>query len=95
MYNQDVKPLINSFFNGSRVTVFAFGQTGSGKTFTMMGDVNNPQKTPGLYLLAANEIFNLIKKVIYKLISERVQSFLSASFIFRNLLFQIIRSIEQ
>jgi excinuclease UvrABC helicase subunit UvrB len=42
MYNQDVKPLINSFFNGSRVTVFAFGQTGSGKTFTMMGDVNNP-----------------------------------------------------
>jgi hypothetical protein len=29
----------------------------------MMGDVNNPQKTPGLYLLAANEIFNLIKKV--------------------------------
>ena len=94
MYNQDVKPLINSFFNGSRVTVFAFGQTGSGKTFTMMGDVNNPQKTPGLYLLAANEIFNLIKKVT-KLISERIQSFLSVSFIFRNILFQIIRSVEQ
>lgn len=64
MYSQDVKPMINSFFNGCKVTVFAFGQTGSGKTFTMMGDVNNPQKTPGLYLMAANDIFNLLKKVL-------------------------------
>jgi hypothetical protein len=29
----------------------------------MMGDVNNPSKTPGLYLMAANDIFNFVKKV--------------------------------
>jgi hypothetical protein len=38
-----------------KATCFAYGQTGSGKTHTMMG---NPDQ-PGLYFLAADEIFRL------------------------------------
>jgi kinesin family protein 2/24 len=38
-----------------KATCFAYGQTGSGKTHTMMG---NPEQ-PGLYFLAADEIFRL------------------------------------
>lgn len=40
---------------GARVTCFAYGQTGSGKTFTMNGDPK--QGVPGLYILAAQDIF--------------------------------------
>ena len=35
-------------------TCFAFGQTGAGKTFTLLGD----KVTPGLYQLAAKDIFH-------------------------------------
>jgi hypothetical protein len=38
-----------------KATCFAYGQTGSGKTHTMMG---NPDQ-PGLYFLAADDIFRL------------------------------------
>lgn len=37
------------------MSVFAYGQTGSGKTFTMIGNA----KTPGVYMLAAKQIFAL------------------------------------
>ena len=51
------------------MTCFAYGQTGSGKTFTMMGDQNpdreNGIATPGLYLLAAQDIFSLLELVIF------------------------------
>jgi len=49
------------------VTCFAYGQTGSGKTFTMMGDLKNEDRhkaIPGLYLLAANDIFRLLDQVL-------------------------------
>jgi len=38
---------------------------GSGKTYTMMGDFNSTtmQKIPGIYLLAAHDIFDYIQQV--------------------------------
>ena len=53
-----VQPLIRCTFEGSNTTCFAYGQTGSGKTFTMMGV--NDGSIPGLYLLAANDIVNML-----------------------------------
>ena len=47
------------------MTCFAYGQTGSGKTFTMMGpgsgDLEKMAETPGMYLLAGNDIFTIIE----------------------------------
>ena len=56
--------MVHAFFNKSKVSLFAYGQTGSGKTYTMMGDYNNAQSKPGLYLLAANDIFTYKNKVL-------------------------------
>ncbi|XP_026543325.1 kinesin-like protein KIF24 [Notechis scutatus] len=60
--NQDVylktaHPLIQHVFNGGNATCFAYGQTGAGKTYTMFGT----HKTPGLYALAAKEIFKQLE----------------------------------
>jgi kinesin family protein 2/24 len=55
IYNNSVKPLVDSAFQGANVTCFAYGQTGSGKTFTMIGDVE--KNVEGLYMLASKEIF--------------------------------------
>lgn len=58
---------MDASFNKAKVTCFAYGQTGSGKTFTMMGDPGSENKengpTPGLYLLAAQDIFTIIENV--------------------------------
>lgn len=61
LYLSEVRPLVESAYDGAKVTCFAYGQTGSGKTYTMLGDGN---KIPGLYLLAAHDIFELLKRVI-------------------------------
>ena len=58
IYLQAVRPMIEAAFNKTKVTCFAYGQTGSGKTYTMMGIKN---KIPGLYLLAAYDIFSLLE----------------------------------
>ena len=61
-----MRPLIECLFNKAKVTCFAYGQTGSGKTHTMMGDSvsdNKANMTPGLYLLAAQDIFALLEQV--------------------------------
>lgn len=51
-------------FGRAKVTCFAYGQTGSGKTYTMMGDIEgNEIKVPGLYLLAAYDIFKILQQV--------------------------------
>ena len=63
LYKSLLQPLILNAFNKSKVSCFAYGQTGSGKTFTMMGDIKN--NIPGLYLLAANDIFYLLKNGKY------------------------------
>ena len=57
IYLETVRPMIEAAFNKTKVTCFAYGQTGSGKTFTMMGKATSP----GLYLLAAYDIFFLSK----------------------------------
>ena len=55
LYESTLKPLIAAALQGVKVTCFAYGQTGSGKTFTMMGE----DTIPGLYALAANDLFRL------------------------------------
>ena len=53
-----MKETIHPNYHKVKVTCFAYGQTGSGKTFTMMG---NRRQIPGLYLLAAYDIFTLLQ----------------------------------
>ncbi|NXJ84636.1 KIF24 protein, partial [Trogon melanurus] len=53
VYMKTAHPLIQHVFNGGNATCFAYGQTGAGKTYTMIGTHRNP----GLYALAAKDIF--------------------------------------
>ena len=56
VYQRCGSPLVRYVFEKQgKASCFAYGQTGSGKTHTMMG---NPQQ-PGLYFLAADEIFTI------------------------------------
>lgn len=59
LYENLVQPLVALAFNKARITVFAYGQTGSGKTYTMIGDIK--KRIPGIYLLAANDIFKILE----------------------------------
>ena len=57
-----MRPLVDSAFQGAKVTCFAYGQTGSGKTFTMNG---SPKLgVLGLYTLGAHDIFANLADVI-------------------------------
>ncbi|XP_078077366.1 kinesin-like protein KIF24 [Mustelus asterias] len=53
VYLKTAYPLIQHVFSGGMATCFAYGQTGAGKTHTMIGTSQNP----GLYVLAAEDIF--------------------------------------
>ncbi|KAL1776304.1 kinesin KIF24 [Sigmodon hispidus] len=57
VYLKTTHPLIQHIFNGGNATCFAYGQTGAGKTYTMIGTHQNP----GLYALAAKDIFRQLK----------------------------------
>jgi kinesin family protein 2/24 len=57
VYRYTAQPLVASVFQGKRATVLAYGQTGSGKTHTMMGT----DTSPGLYALAARDIFRALQ----------------------------------
>lgn len=61
VYLQAAKPLVEWVFEKGQATIFAYGQTGAGKTFTMMGSGD----IPGLYLLAAEDIFSIIDSESY------------------------------
>ncbi|KAG5478193.1 hypothetical protein CUR178_04907 [Leishmania enriettii] len=64
VYQRCCLPLIDTVFSYGNATCFAYGQTGSGKTYTMLGS----QKEPGLYAIAAREIFaraNSINAAVY------------------------------
>ncbi len=65
IYREIVLPLIDAAFRRTKITFFAYGQTGSGKTYTMLGDTNKEDgiKLPGLYILAADEIFRYLERV--------------------------------
>ncbi|EPZ32643.1 kinesin-domain-containing protein [Rozella allomycis CSF55] len=56
VYRRTAYPLVESIFNNGKATCFAYGQTGSGKTYTMLNEKN------GLYVLAARDIFSLMKR---------------------------------
>lgn len=53
IYQKCCLPLLDTVFSNGNATCFAYGQTGSGKTHTMLGN----SKEPGLYAIAAKEIF--------------------------------------
>ncbi|XP_005401143.1 PREDICTED: kinesin-like protein KIF24 [Chinchilla lanigera] len=57
VYLKTTHPLIQHIFNGGNATCFAYGQTGAGKTYTMIGTHQNP----GLYALAAKDIFRQLE----------------------------------
>jgi len=59
VYTRSVQPMVEAVFSGAKVTCFAYGQTGSGKTHTMMGPTRDPS-IPGLYLLAIQDIFDML-----------------------------------
>lgn len=59
VYQRCCLPLIDTVFSYGNATCFAYGQTGSGKTYTMLGS----QKEPGLYAIAAREIFARANKM--------------------------------
>lgn len=67
IYESAVRPLVESAFQGAKVTCFAYGQTGSGKTFTMNG--NTKMGVTGLYALGAQDIFNYLQNVLIFLLS--------------------------
>ncbi|NXW78500.1 KIF24 protein, partial [Hirundo rustica] len=58
VYMKTAYPLIQHIFNGGNATCFAYGQTGAGKTYTMIGNHRNP----GLYSLAAKDIFRRLEE---------------------------------
>ena len=62
IYERAVRPLVDSAFQGAKVTCFAYGQTGSGKTYTMNGNVK--LGVNGLYSLGAADIFGYLDNVI-------------------------------
>lgn len=63
IYRHTAQPLVETIFDGGNATCFAYGQTGSGKTFTMMGMRKpNGQLQPGIYLLAARDIFQYLEQ---------------------------------
>ncbi|NXD30143.1 KIF24 protein, partial [Spelaeornis formosus] len=59
VYMKTVYPLIQHIFNGDNATCFAYGQTGAGKTHTMIGN----HQDPGLYALAAKDIFQHLESL--------------------------------
>ncbi|NWQ85405.1 KIF3C protein, partial [Burhinus bistriatus] len=44
LYDETVRPLIDSVLQGFNGTIFAYGQTGTGKTYTMQGAWAEPEK---------------------------------------------------
>ena len=60
IYKTSVSEIITSALDGVNGTIFAYGQTSSGKTFTMHGG-EDPQRQPGVILMAMRQIFDTIK----------------------------------
>ncbi|XP_058493040.1 kinesin-like protein KIF2A [Solea solea] len=64
VYRFTARPLVETIFERGTATCFAYGQTGSGKTHTMGGDFRgkNQDCTQGIYALAAQDVFLMLKK---------------------------------
>lgn len=84
-----MKPLVESAFQGTKVTCFAYGQTGSGKTFTMIGD--SDKNVEGLYILASKEIFSKVATAKY----QDVKVYISFYEIYCGKLFDLLNNRKQ
>lgn len=61
LYDESVRPLIDSVLAGFNGTIFAYGQTGTGKTYTMQGVWMDPEKR-GVIPNAFDHIFTHISR---------------------------------
>ncbi|XP_035534187.1 kinesin-like protein KIF3C isoform X2 [Morone saxatilis] len=61
LYDESVRPLIDSVLAGINGTIFAYGQTGTGKTYTMQGAWMDPEKR-GVIPNAFDHIFTHISR---------------------------------
>lgn len=61
LYDESVRPLIDSVLEGFNGTIFAYGQTGTGKTYTMQGAWMDPEKR-GVIPNAFDHIFTHISR---------------------------------
>lgn len=69
VYRYTARPLVHCIFGGGMATCFAYGQTGSGKTHTMGGDFTTGKMqdaSKGIYALAAQDVFHLLKSPNYQ-----------------------------
>ncbi|KAM6306656.1 kinesin-like protein KIF2A isoform 3-T3 [Podargus strigoides] len=74
VYRFTARPLVETIFERGMATCFAYGQTGSGKTHTMGGDFSgkNQDCSKGIYALAAQDVFLMLKKPNYKKLELQV-----------------------
>ncbi|KAM6111128.1 kinesin-like protein KIF2B [Pterocles gutturalis] len=63
VYRYTAQPLVDTIFQGSMATCFAYGQSGSGKTHTMMGSfsIKNSEPSKGIYVLVAEDVFHRLQ----------------------------------
>ena len=61
LYDETVRPLVDSVLQGFNGTVFAYGQTGTGKTYTMQGTWVEPEQR-GVIPNAFEHIFTHISR---------------------------------
>ncbi|NXG56377.1 KIF3C protein, partial [Hemiprocne comata] len=61
LYDETVRPLIDSVLQGFNGTIFAYGQTGTGKTYTMQGVWAEPEKR-GIIPISFEHIFTHISR---------------------------------
>jgi len=61
MYEQAVKPIVESVMDGFNGTVFAYGQTSSGKTHTMLGPNIIDEAERGMIPRMVSHIFSEIE----------------------------------
>ena len=83
VYRDTAAPLINRIFqSGQSSTCFAYGATGAGKTHTMMGTDGEP----GLYFLAARDMFRLLSQPEH----ESMQLYLASFEIYGGKVFDLL-----
>ncbi|CDQ91296.1 unnamed protein product [Oncorhynchus mykiss] len=61
LYDETVRPLIDSVLDGFNGTIFAYGQTGTGKTYTMQGVWLEPERR-GVIPNAFEHVFTQISR---------------------------------